>query len=203
MNLLKRVSLVFFVSLLALSVRAGDPAIGKEAPTFLLKSIEGKDTSLAAFRGKPVVLEWVNQGCPFVKKHYSAGNMQSLQKEYTEKGVVWLSICSSAEGKQGHLTATEWKTVYKEKGMASTAVLLDEDGVVGKTYGAKTTPHLFVIDPQGLLIYKGAMDDTPSTDPKDIPGAKNYVRAALENFLEGKPVETPVTTPYGCGVKYK
>lgn len=195
-----------WMAVLALAASGGwaeGPVVGKNAPAFALSDMNGKKTDLADFRGKTVVLEWVNHGCPFVKKHYQSGNLPSLQKEFTGRGVVWLSICSSAEGKQGHMTREAWKAVYKEKNMASTAVLLDPTGKVGQLYGAKTTPHMFVIDSKGLLVYNGAIDDTPTPDPEDVPGAKNYVRAALENILSGKPVETPSTTPYGCGVKYK
>lgn len=175
---------------------------GQPAPEFSLQDINGKPVSLGKLRGKYVVLEWINHGCPFVKKHYNSGNMQALQKEFTAKGVVWLSICSSAEGKQGHMKPSAWRKVAKEKG-AATAILLDEWGEVGNLYRAKTTPHMFVIDPTGLVIYQGAIDDTPSTDPADVKGAKNYVRLALDEAMEGKPVSNPTTKPYGCGVKYK
>ncbi len=149
------------------------------------------------------MLEWINHGCPFVKKHYGSGNMQKLQKEYTAKGVVWLSVASSAPGKEGYMKADAWNKAIVDKKSVATAVLLDPDGVVGRAYGAKTTPHMFVIDAQGNVAYKGAIDDRPSTDTADVPGAKNYVRAALDSVLAGKPVETASTTPYGCGVKYK
>lgn len=176
---------------------------GQVAPDFSLQDIHGKPVSLAKLRGSFVVLEWINHGCPFVKKHYDSGNMQALQKEFSAKGVQWLSICSSAEGKQGHMKPMEWRKVAKEKGGAATAILLDDWGKVGTLYGAKTTPHMFIIDPKGVLIYQGAIDDTPSTDPADVTGAVNYVRAALEEAFAGKPVSTSTTKPYGCGVKYK
>ncbi len=176
--------------------------VGKPAPGFTLTSTEGKEHSLADFKGKFVALEWTNYDCPFVKKHYGADNMQALQREFTEKGVVWLSINSSAPGKQGHFTPEVWKKRMAEWKVAATAVLLDPDGKVGRAYDAKTTPHMFIVNPEGVLIYAGGIDDKPSANPADIPGAKNYVRAALEQALAGKPVETPTTKPYGCSVKY-
>ena len=157
---------------------------------------------LASFAGKFVVLEWLNHGCPFVKKHYGGGNMQALQKEYTAKGVVWLSIISSAPGKQGHSTAEQANAATKEQGAQPTVVLLDESGAVGHLYDATTTPDMFVIDPSGTLIYAGAIDDQPSFDPETRRNAKNYVRAALDEAMAGKPVTTPATKSYGCGVKY-
>lgn len=176
--------------------------IGEAAPEFTLNSVEGNKHSLSEFKGKFVVLEWTNYDCPFVKKHYVSDNMQSLQREFAEKGVIWLSVNSSAPGKQGHFTPEEWKKRISDWSVAATAVLLDPDGQVGRAYGAKTTPHIFIVDPDGELIYAGAIDDKPSTDPADIPGAKNYVRAALEQALAGEPVEIPSTPSYGCSVKY-
>ena len=149
-----------------------------------------------------MVLEWTNPDCPFVKKHYDSSNMQELQKFYTAKGVVWLSINSSAQGKQGNYTPEEWNKIIKEKKAEPTAVLLDPDGKVGKMYDAQTTPHMFRIDQQGLLIYQGAIDDKAGTDPADIPSAVNYVRKALDEAMAGKPVTTPTTKSYGCSVKY-
>jgi peroxiredoxin len=176
---------------------------GQPSPEFTLQDINGQAVSLAKQREKFVVLEWINHGCPFVKKHYDSGNMQALQKEFVGKGVQWLSICSSAEGKQGHMKSVEWRKVNNEKGGHATAILLDEAGDVGRLYGAKTTPHMYIIDPKGILIYQGAIDDTPSADTADVKGAVNYVRAALNEALDGKPVSTSTTKPYGCGVKYK
>lgn len=176
--------------------------VGKEAPAFTLTSVEGKEHSLADFRGKYVVLEWTNYDCPFVRKHYQSGNMQSLQREFTEKGVIWLSVNSSAPGKQGHFTAEEWKRRMAEWKVAPTAVLLDSDGKVGRAYGAQTTPHIFIVNPEGVLIYAGAIDDKPSPNPADIQGATNYVRAVLEPALAGQAVEPKSTKPYGCSVKY-
>jgi peroxiredoxin len=181
---------------------AKDAAVNAPAPAFTLKDINGNSHSLAEYQGKWVVLEWVNFGCPFVKKHYDSGNMQSLQKEMAGKGVVWLTINSSSKGKQGNLTPAEWTKALEEKGATPTAVLLDGKGKVGKLYGAKATPHMFVIDPKGTLLYKGAIDDKPTTDKADVLDAKNYVRAALDEAMAGKPVTTPATEAYGCSVKY-
>ena len=180
-----------------------EPAVGSPAPAFTLTDTKGKQHNLADFKGKHVVLEWVNFGCPFVKKHYESGNMQSTQKKAVDKGVVWLSVCSSAEGKQGHMDPADWNEEIADRKLASTAVLIDESGAVGKTYGAKTTPHMYIVNPDGILIYKGAIDDKPSTNKDDIPGARNYVLAALDESMAGKPVSTASTQSYGCSVKYK
>jgi peroxiredoxin len=174
----------------------------KAAPDFELKNSFGKTVKLSDYKDKYVVLEWVNLQCPFVKKHYGPSNMQDLQKKYTSKGVVWLSICSSATGKQGHLDASGWNQAIKEKKISSTAVLIDDDGTVGKTYGAKTTPHMFIIAPDGKLIYQGAIDSIKSPNSNDISSATNYVAEALDAHMAGKPVPNPITKPYGCGVKY-
>jgi peroxiredoxin len=176
--------------------------VGQPAPAFTLPDTHGVQHRLADFKGKLVVLEWVNFDCPFVGKHYGSGNMQELQKEYTGKGVVWLSVGSSAPGKQGHYPAERLNALIKERGASPSAYLLDEDGTVGRAYGAKTTPHMFIVDGQGKLIYEGGIDDTPSTDQADIPLAHNYVKAALDEALAGKPVTTSSSRPYGCSVKY-
>ncbi len=176
--------------------------IEEYAPPFRLISTEGKLCQLADYPGKFVVLEWFNHDCPFVKKHYGSGNMQALQKEFTGQGVIWLSICSSAPGKQGNYPPPKQAELAKEKGAMATAILLDAKGVVGRQYGAKTTPHMFVISPEGKVIYQGAIDDQPSTDPADIPKAVNYVKNALDAALAGKDVEVKSTAPYGCSVKY-
>jgi peroxiredoxin len=186
-----------------LSVPAFAAKVGEKAPDFKLPSSEeGKQVSLGDFKDKYVVLEWLNHGCPFVRKHYDSGNMQDLQEEITGKGVVWLSIVSSAPGKQGHSSAEEAEEAREENESAATAVLLDEEGTVGQAYGAKTTPHMFVIDPKGTLIYAGAIDDKPSVKTADVKGAKNYVREALAEAMAGKEVTTSSTKPYGCSVKY-
>jgi peroxiredoxin len=176
--------------------------VGEPAPNFTLKSAAGGDVSLSDFPGKVVVLEWTNSGCPFVQKHYGSSNMQKLQKDATGKGVVWLSICSSAPGKQGNLSAEEAAALCASNGSAATAYLLDGDGKVGRLYGAKRTPEMYVINKEGVLVYHGAIDDKKTPDPADIPGAKNFVAAALDELLAGKPVATPKTEAYGCSVKY-
>jgi hypothetical protein len=187
---------------------AGAPAVhaaatvGQPAPTFSLTDTAGTKHELGAYKGKHVVLEWVNFDCPFVKKHYGSGNMQKLQKAYTGKGVVWLQVNSSAAGKQGAYPADRAAAMNKERSAASSAYLLDTDGTVGKAYGARTTPHMYVIDPSGRLVYAGGIDDKPSTDQADIAGAKNFVAAALDEALAGKPVTVATSTPYGCAVKY-
>lgn len=181
---------------------AEEAVIGQPAPGFSLPDTHGNVHALSDFKGKTVVLEWTNYDCPFVKKHYNTGNMQSLQKTYTDKGVVWLSINSSAPGKQGNYPAADWNRMIDEKDAAPTAVLLDPDGKVGRLYGARTTPHVFVIAPDGSLVYEGAIDDNRSWDPKTVEGAENYVRQALEAVMAGKPVPTATTAPYGCSVKY-
>ncbi|MFZ9874998.1 MAG: thioredoxin family protein [Candidatus Methylacidiphilales bacterium] len=175
---------------------------GEEAPDFTLTDSKGTSHKLSDFRGKLVVLEWLNHECPFVKKHYSGGDMQKLQQEYTAKGVVWLSIISSAPGKQGHRTGPQAEADTKDKNAAPTAVLLDPSGEVGKKYDAKTTPEMFVLDKEGKILYAGAIDSIKSTDSADIAKAENHVRQALDAALAGQPVPTPKTTPYGCSVKY-
>lgn len=183
-------------------VAIGGVAIDQPAPDFTLKDIDGKEYKLSSFKGKYVVLEWVNFDCPFVKKHYSSGNMQALQAEATKKGVIWLSICSSAPGKQGHFPIADLKKRIATEKAVPTAYLIDENGVVGKLYGAKTTPHMFVIDSIGKLRYAGAIDDMPSTKVDDIPKATNYVRAALDAVTNGRTVAVKSQTPYGCAVKF-
>jgi len=176
--------------------------IGRSAPDFTLTSSTGNTHSLSDFAGKYVVLEWVNYDCPFVKKHYGSGNMQNLQAAYTEKDVVWLSICSSAPGKQGYSEGQALnKRINQEKSRA-TAYLVDSDGKVGRMYGAKTTPHMYVINPEGRLVYAGAIDSKPSTNQADIPGATNYVMTALDAAMVGKTIQTSTTESYGCSVKY-
>jgi peroxiredoxin len=190
-------AMVIFPGLLCAAVTTG-----KIAPDFSLTDTNGQKVSLRDFKGKTVVLEWFNYECPFVIKHYGSGNMQKLQKEYTDKGVVWLSINSSAKGKQGNYSSEEMNRLAKERQVASTAILLDENGQVGQSYGAKTTPHMFIIDKDGNVVYQGAIDDKPSVDPSDIPAARNYVKDALDSILAGQPVADASTKSYGCSVKY-
>ncbi|GAB1372593.1 hypothetical protein MASR1M45_26550 [Candidatus Kapaibacterium sp.] len=155
------------------------------------------------YRGKTVVLEWINFDCPFVVKHYSSNNMQNLQQEYVEKGVIWLAVCSSAPGKQGHFEKGEILKRISDSKAKMSAYLIDEDGVTGKLYGAKTTPHMYIINNYGNLVYQGAIDDIKSTDVEDIKKSKNYVKNALDLLLNGREAVTSTTTPYGCSVKYK
>ena len=199
---MKKAVLLIGTIVLAQTVLAADLAPGEKAPDFTLTSIEGQAVSLTDFEGKIVVLEWTNHGCPFVKKHYSTDNMQKLQQTYTGKGVIWLTICSSAPGKQGHMDTAAWKDAVEENGTASTAVLPDPDGTVGRLYGASATPHMFVIGQQGKLAYQGAIDDNPSFNPKTVQGANNYVAEILDKMLAGKTVEPYETKAYGCSVKY-
>lgn len=184
-------------------IAAALPVVGQAAPDFTAKDIHGAEKRLSELKGKYVILEWHNQGCPFVVKHYDSGNMQRLQKELTGQGAVWLTVISSAEGKQGYVTAEEETKYLAAKQAAPTDVLLDPEGTLGRLYGAKTTPHMFVIDDKGVVVYAGAIDDKPSTNQADIAGAKNYVRAAYQEAKEGKPVTVGATNAYGCSVKYK
>jgi AhpC/TSA family len=176
--------------------------IGEAAPEFTGTASNGKTFHLSDYRGKFVVLEWHNNGCPFVRKQYNSGNMQRLQKQWTGQGVVWFTILSSAPGQQGYVTAGEESNYLAKMQAAPTAALLDPTGVIGHLYDAKTSPQMVVINPQGVVIYDGAIDNKPTTDPNDVPGATNYVNLALEQAMAGKPVETAATRPYGCSVKY-
>lgn len=185
----------------AAETQAQPAAVGKPAPAFSLTDSNGQKKSLADSAGKIVVLEWVNFGCPFVQKQYNSGVMQKLQKTYTGKGVVWYSICSSAEGRQGHFPASRVNELLKQHNASPTAYLLDLDGAVGHAYGATATPHMFVINQKGTLIYAGAIDDNPSADISDKP-TTNYVQKALDEALANKPVSVASTTAYGCSVKY-
>jgi peroxiredoxin len=180
-----------------------DPEIGQAAPAFTLTDTHGKAHSLADYQGKWVILEWLNYDCPYVGKHYNSGNMQALQSEYSDKGVIWLAVVSSAPGKQGHYGPDEMNRRSEETGSKAAAVLLDPDGDVGRMYGAKTTPQMYVIDPAGTLLYNGAIDDKPSSRPSSLEGAHNYLVAAMEEAMAGKPVSTPTSKPYGCSVKYE
>lgn len=196
--------LITLTSLIASAVFAFDPpSVGSAAPDFSLADAKGETHSLSQYKGKYVVLEWFNPQCPFVKKHYGSGNMQKLQQEYTSKGVVWLTINSSAPGTWGALTPdqagekmTEWKT-------HETALLLDSGGKAGRAYGAKNTPNMVVINPDGKIVYEGAIDSKATPNAADIPSSLNYVKVALDESLAGKPVTTARTKPYGCAVEYK
>ena len=176
--------------------------VGKPAPNFRANDVNGRVVTLSDFRGKTVVLEWNNPECPFVRKHYSSGNMQKTQAAARRAGVVWLTINSSAPGKQGHVDGAKAKSLLAAQKAQPSAYLLDPQGRVGKGYGAKTTPHMYIIDPRGTLVYMGGIDNKPSPNPADIGGARNHVLAALSEMKSGKPVSVSTSRPYGCSVKY-
>ncbi|MDP9100236.1 MAG: thioredoxin family protein [Verrucomicrobiota bacterium] len=182
---------------------ADSPAVGTTAPDFSLTDSKGKTQTVSQYKGKYVVLEWFNPDCPFVKKHYGSGNMQKLQEEFTAKGVIWLSIDSSAPGLEGNLSPDQAEKKMAEWKTKQTALVLDPDGKAGRTYGAKNTPHMFVINPEGKIIYEGAIDSKATPNPSDIANSTNYVKVALEESLAGKTVSNANTKPYGCSVKYK
>jgi peroxiredoxin len=177
--------------------------VGHQAPDFTLVGIDGKEYALSDYEGKFVVLEWVNFDCPFVQKYYRSGTMQKLQSDYREKGVVWLSVCSSAPGKQGYFEGDALKERLEKEKSNTMAYLIDAEGTVGRMYNAKATPNMYVINPEGVLVYAGAIDDRPSTKVADLEGANIYVQLALDAAMAGKEIETKVTKPYGCSVKYK
>ncbi len=199
---MKRTLLTVTLALGLLSAARADVSVGSPAPDFALPDTTGQTRHLSDYRGKVVVLEWYNPDCPFVGKHYKSGNMQQLQREYTARGVVWLSVDSSAPGEQGNYPAEKLNAIASKVGAARTALLLDPEGNVGHTYGAKTTPDMYVVDPKGKLVYRGAIDDKRSTNEADVKTATNYVRQALDAVMVGKPVATQSTQPYGCTVKY-
>lgn len=197
-------TIVTVLSLLAGNIALARTAkVDQSAPDFTLKDSNGKEHSLSDFKGKWVVLEWVNFGCPFVRKHYNSGNMQELQKAYTAKGVVWLSICSSAPGKQGYYDGEDLRSEIKEHDSHATAYLVDPEGTVGQMYEAKTTPHMYIVNPEGVLVYAGGIDNIASTNKDDIKKASNYVRENLDAALDGKALPVKSSKPYGCSVKYK
>jgi peroxiredoxin len=178
------------------------PEIGKQAPDFSAVGIDGKPVKLSDLRGKTVVLEWTNDQCPYVQKHYGSGNMQALQRDATKDGVVWVTLISSAKGEQGHVSPQEAADLTKTRNAAPTDVVLDESGKIGRSYDARTTPHMFVINAEGTLVYMGGIDDKPTTRTADIATAKNYVRAALDAVKAGQPVAMPIARPYGCSIKF-
>ena len=198
--------LLALLALLALTLLTplcfAKPVVGEKAPAFTLTDTYGVAHSLSEFAGKTVVLEWTNDQCPFVQKHYNSGNMQGLQKQYTEDGVIWLSIISSAAGKQGYVTAEDANTLTKERNASPSYVLFDESGDVGRLYDARTTPHMYIIDGDGKLQYNGAIDSIKSADKADIPKATNYVSQALTELKSGSVISNPLTKPYGCSIKY-
>jgi peroxiredoxin len=177
--------------------------VGERAPDFTATDSNGQTHKLSDYAGKYVVLEWTNRGCPYTQKHYTSGNMQNLQRTWTAKGVVWLTVASSAPGEQGYVSAADENSYLKQANATPTAALLDPSGALGHLFNAKTTPHMYVINPQGILIYQGAIDDRPSTDTSDIRSAKNYVSLALTESMAGKSVSIATSQPYGCSVKYR
>jgi len=196
-KMLWRFAVVLVLSSTMLAVK-----VGESAPNFQATDSNGQGHRLSQYHGKFVVLEWHNNGCPYTQKHYESGNMQRLQKEWTSKGVIWLTVISSAAGQQGYVTAAQENEYLKKMNAGPTAALLDPQGEVGRLYAAKTTPHMFIINPAGALIYDGAIDDKPTTEESDIASAKNYVSQALEEATAGKAVSVPTSRPYGCSVKY-
>jgi len=194
--------LSIFLFLIACSQIAAEAGIDAPAPDFQITDARGKIHSLTDYRGKWLVLEWTNKDCPFVKKHYESKNMQTLQEKYEKKGVAWLTVISSAPGKQGYLTATEALSHARKVGSQAMAILLDPQGKMGRAYGAKTTPHMYVIDPGGRLVYMGAIDSRSTSKASDIPGSENYVALALDAGMAGKSIKTKSTRAYGCSVKY-
>jgi len=203
MSMRSCVSCAAVAAALAVVPATGQARVGDAAPAFTATDSHGQPQSLDKYRGKFVVLEWHNQGCPYTRKHYQSGNMQELQHEWTAKGVAWFTVISSAPGQQGYMTPDRENAYVAEMRAAPTAVLLDPDGKLGRLYGAKTTPHMFVIDSQGKLVYEGAIDDRPTPDLADVKGADNYVDDALSAAMAGKPVAKPFTRSYGCSVKYR
>jgi peroxiredoxin len=179
------------------------PAVGQAAPDFALKDTNGHTVKLSDFRGKYVVLEWTNPGCPYVRKHYNSGNLPDTQRDATSKGAVWLSINSTARDSSEYVDPTQLVAWMSERKARPTALLLDEDGTTGRAYGARTTPHMYIVDPQGKLVYAGGIDSIPSSDPDDIKKAVNYVKQGLGEAMSGRPISQATTRPYGCSVKYK
>ncbi|MES2927511.1 MAG: thioredoxin family protein [Pseudomonadota bacterium] len=199
---LLRHTLIATAALVALGAQAA-ATVGQPAPDFMLKDTSGKTVRLSDFKGKHVVLEWTNPGCPFVRKHYDSGNMPATQKDATGQGVVWLSINSTEKASSDYLEPAKLMAWKQERKAAPTAVLMDEEGTVGKSYGARTTPHLYIVNPQGVLVYAGGIDSIPSARPADIEKATNYVKVGLAEALAGKPISAATTQPYGCSIKYK
>lgn len=190
------------VTAISISITAHAAEVGKPAPSFSAKDAKGAEVSLATLKGKVVVLEWINHGCPFVVKHYGSKNMQKLQETYTAKDVVWITINSGSKASGTFMENDAFLKISEEKGSKASHLIADESGTIGKAYSAKVTPHMFVINKEGVLVYNGAIDSKKSTKAEDIEGAENYVAKALDAVLAGKEVATTLTEPYGCGVKY-
>jgi peroxiredoxin len=201
--MLRRPFLAIALAALAPLAAHAAPSVGQAAPDFTLKDASGKSVKLSDFKGKHVVLEWTNPGCPYVRKHYNSGNMPATQQDAVAKGVVWLSINSTEKDSSDYMEPAALVAWKKERKAAPTAVLMDEEGTVGRAYGARTTPHMYIVDPQGRLVYAGGIDSIPSSSAADIPKATNYVKQALSESLSGKPISAATTRPYGCSIKYK
>jgi len=199
---MKNKVVVSFIMLFSGLIFSQQAKLNEVAPGFTLKDSFEKEYSLSDFEGKIIVLEWINFECPFVKKHYNSNNMQNLQEKYTKDGIIWLAVCSSAKNKQGNFSNDEINRRSENLKTKYLAYLIDENGNVGKMYGAKTTPHMYIINKEGKLVYAGGIDDKPTTDIDDIESAKNYVSAALDELLDGKAVSLQSSTSYGCSVKY-
>lgn len=200
--MLRRTLLALPALALAAGARAA-PAVGQSAPDFTLTDTTGKPVKLSDYRGKYVVLEWTNPGCPYVRKHYDSGNMPATQREAVTKGVVWLSINSTEKASYDYLEPAQLTAWMKERKATPSAVLMDVDGTAGQAYGARTTPHMYIVNPQGQLVYAGGIDSIPSSNPEDIKRAVNYVKQGLGEALAGKPISQAATRPYGCSIKYK
>jgi hypothetical protein len=201
-EIMKRNLLWGLVAAVLFTFSADAQKVGNPAPEFQATDSNGQVHKLSEYRGKFVVLEWHNNGCPYTRKHYESGNMQRLQREWTSRGIIWFTVISSAPGQQGYVTAQQENDYMKQMNAAPTAALLDSQGDLGRLYAAKTTPHMFIINPSGILIYDGAIDSKATADQADIASATNYVTQALEEAMAGKPVGTPTSRPYGCSVKY-
>jgi hypothetical protein len=200
--MLRRALFALPVLLLTLTAQAV-PSVGQPAPDFALQDAAGKPVKLSDFRGKYVVLEWTNPNCPFVRKHYDSGNMAATQQDVVGKGAVWLSINSTAKASYEYMEPARLVAWQQERKVQPTATLMDEDGVAGKAYGARTTPHMYIVDPQGRLAYAGGIDSIPSANPEDVRKAVNYVRQGIAEASAGKPLSAATTRPYGCSIKYK
>jgi peroxiredoxin len=193
---------ILLASLLMSAVSFAAPKNNEPAPPFAVKAADGKEYKLGDFKGKTVVLEWFNPDCPYVRKHYNSKNMQGLQEQAKKDGTIWLTVASNAAGKEGHLTQKDAAKIYADRGMASTALLLDDKAKMATAYHATTTPHMFIIDKEGKLVYQGAIDDKPSASEKTLAGADNYVKRALAALAKNEKPNPDSTTPYGCSVKY-
>ena len=203
MKLLRRTLIATAAALFATGAAHAAATVGQPAPDFTLTDATGKPVRLSDFKGKHVVLEWTNPGCPFVRKHYDSGNMPATQKDATGKNVVWLSINSTEKASSDYLEPARLSAWLAERKAVPTAVLMDEEGTVGKSYGARTTPHMYIVNPQGVLVYAGGIDSIPSARPADIEKATNYVKTGLAQALAGQPITEAATRPYGCSIKYK